>query len=154
MLTCDDPPARVTIEFGPKAFQHGFSRFFDLKERRGAVAACEKTNCTERSHAADPDWRPCAPPALMGGHARPPPLPSDSLQVHRHCGAAGGAYRAGGCRPTRPRQAASDARYLRVFIGALGRDDARHSLPARHLIEGLVAPLFKEVRILRYRFYV
>src|SRR5262249_22683239 len=27
MLTFDDPPAGVTLEFGPEAFEHGFSRF-------------------------------------------------------------------------------------------------------------------------------
>jgi hypothetical protein len=55
MLIFDDPPARVTIEFGSEAFQHRFSRLFDLKEQRSAVAAREQTDCTERSHASDPD---------------------------------------------------------------------------------------------------
>jgi hypothetical protein len=36
-----DMPAGVTIEFGPEAFEHRFSRFFDLKEQRGAVTARE-----------------------------------------------------------------------------------------------------------------
>src|SRR5882672_3826122 len=55
MLTFDDPPAWMTIEFGPEAFQHGSSCFFDLKEQRGAVATCEQTDRTECSHASDPD---------------------------------------------------------------------------------------------------
>ena len=59
MLTFNDPPARVTIEFGPEAFQHGSSRFFDLKEERGAVAAGEQTDRTKRSHASDPDRFEC-----------------------------------------------------------------------------------------------
>ena len=55
MLTFDDPPAWMTIEFRPEAFQHGSSRFFDLKEERRAVATCEQTDRTERSHAPDSD---------------------------------------------------------------------------------------------------
>ena len=37
-MAFDDPPAGVTIEFGPEAFEHRFSRFFDLKEQRSAIA--------------------------------------------------------------------------------------------------------------------
>src|SRR6516165_11431045 len=53
MLTFDDPPAGVTIEFGPEAFEHRSSCFFDLKEQRRAVPAREQTNRAKRPHASD-----------------------------------------------------------------------------------------------------
>src|SRR5262249_59845813 len=55
MLTFDDPPAGVTIEFGPEAFEHRSSCFFDLKEQRRAVPAHEQTNRAKRPHASDTD---------------------------------------------------------------------------------------------------
>src|SRR5262249_21611111 len=39
---------------GPEAFEHRFSRFFDLKEQRRAVPAREQTDRAERPHASDP----------------------------------------------------------------------------------------------------
>src|SRR5262249_28055379 len=53
MLTFDDSTAGMTVEFGPEAFEHRFSRFFDLKEQGSAVPAREQADRTERAHAAD-----------------------------------------------------------------------------------------------------
>src|SRR5262245_27297869 len=53
MLTFDAAPAGVTIEFGPEALEHRFSRFFDLKEQGGAVPAREQTDRAKRPHASD-----------------------------------------------------------------------------------------------------
>src|SRR5262249_47839087 len=50
-----DPPAGVTIEFGPEAFEHRSSCFFDLKEQRRAVPAREQANRAKRPHASDND---------------------------------------------------------------------------------------------------
>jgi hypothetical protein len=54
VLIFDDPPTRVTIEFGPEAFEHRFSRFFDLEEQRGAVPAREQSDRAKRANASDP----------------------------------------------------------------------------------------------------
>src|SRR6516164_452028 len=53
MLTFNDPPAGMTIEFGSEAFEHRFSRFFDLKEQRRAVPAREQADRAKRAHASD-----------------------------------------------------------------------------------------------------
>jgi hypothetical protein len=39
MLSFDNPSARMTTEFGSKAFEDGFSCLFDLQEKRIAVGA-------------------------------------------------------------------------------------------------------------------
>jgi hypothetical protein len=54
-LTVEDPSSGGTIEFGPEAFEHRFSRVFDLKEPRSGVRARKQTYRAERSHAPDPD---------------------------------------------------------------------------------------------------
>jgi hypothetical protein len=41
MLSFDNPSARMTTELGSKTFEDGFSRLFDLQEKRIAVGADE-----------------------------------------------------------------------------------------------------------------
>src|SRR6516165_9633928 len=53
MLTFDDAPAGMAIEFGPEAFEHRFCRFFDRKEQRVAVPAREQTDRAKRPDASD-----------------------------------------------------------------------------------------------------
>src|SRR5262249_754155 len=55
MLTFNDPPSGMTIEFGSEAFEHRFSRFFDLKEQRGAVPAREQADRAKRANASHPN---------------------------------------------------------------------------------------------------
>src|SRR5713226_10216082 len=54
-LTFDDPLARVTFEFRPKALQDGFRGFLDLKKQWGSVAAHEQADGAERTDAPDAD---------------------------------------------------------------------------------------------------
>src|SRR5262245_27226985 len=53
MLSFDDPPTRVALEFRAQAFQDGFSGFLDLQKQRGAAAAREQPDRTERPDAAN-----------------------------------------------------------------------------------------------------
>src|SRR6516164_6205690 len=53
MLTFNDPPAGMTIEFGSEAFEHRFSRFLALKEQRRADPAREQADRAKRPHASD-----------------------------------------------------------------------------------------------------
>src|SRR5262245_35532089 len=45
----------MTLELRPQTLEHGFSRFLDLQEQRGAVAAHEQADGTEGADASDPD---------------------------------------------------------------------------------------------------
>ena len=45
----------MVFEFPPQTLEHGFSRFFDLKEQGSAVAAHEQADGTESPHASNAD---------------------------------------------------------------------------------------------------
>src|SRR5262249_51512516 len=54
-LAFDHALARVILEFRPEALEDGFSRFFDLKKQRSAVAAREQADGAESTDASHPD---------------------------------------------------------------------------------------------------
>src|SRR5262245_1884994 len=55
MLPFDDAPAGMTVVLWPKAFEHRFSRFLDLKKQRRTLSAREQADRAERAHASDAD---------------------------------------------------------------------------------------------------